>query len=81
MVGQGVVPGTGERLMAEPMMTVQQASKFLQIDPDTLRSLARRGRVPGMKIGRQWRFAPVLLRQWIQDHSLGNTGKRPRSGR
>jgi len=78
---QVAVPETGERLMAEPMMTVQQASEFLQIDPDTLRSLARRGRVPGMKIGRQWRFDPVLLRQWVQDHSLGNTSKRPRSGR
>ena len=56
--------------MAESLMTLQQASEFLQIDPDTLRALARRGRVPAMKVGRQWRFDPTLLRDWVREQSL-----------
>jgi excisionase family DNA binding protein len=60
--------------MTESLMTLQQASEFLQIDPDTLRALTRRGRVPAVKIGRQWRFDPGLLREWIREQSLQGTG-------
>jgi len=56
--------------MSESLMTLKQASEFLQIDPDTLRALTRRGRVPAMKIGRQWRFDLSLLREWVQRESL-----------
>lgn len=61
--------------MTESLMTLQQASEFLQIDPDTLRALTRRGRVPAMKIGRQWRFDPVLLRKWVQEQSLAHAAQ------
>jgi len=58
--------------MTEPLMTLQQASEFLQIAPDTLRALTKRGRVPAMKIGRQWRFDPCLLREWIREERKRN---------
>jgi len=58
--------------MTESLMTLQQASEFLQIDPDTLRALTRQGRIPAMKIGRQWRFDPTLLKKWVQEHSLAH---------
>jgi excisionase family DNA binding protein len=61
--------------MSEAMMTLQQAAEFLQTDPDTLRALARRGRVPAMKVGRQWRFDPALLREWIREQSLQGVSK------
>ncbi|HUW08503.1 MAG TPA: helix-turn-helix domain-containing protein [Anaerolineae bacterium] len=61
--------------MAESLMTLQQASEFLQIDPDTLRALSRRGRVPAMKIGRQWRFDPKLLRDWVREQSLTHVSR------
>ena len=62
--------------MTESLMTLQQASEFLQIDPDTLRALTRRGRVPAMKIGRQWRFDPELLREWVREHSLSHVSRK-----
>jgi len=61
--------------MSESLMTLQQASEFLQIDADTLRALTRRGRVPAMKIGRQWRFDPELLREWVREHSLSHVSR------
>lgn len=71
--------------MAERLMNLSEAAEFLHIDPDTLRSLARRGRVPAMKVGRQWRFDPTLLREWVREQSLqprGNPiGRKSRSGR
>jgi excisionase family DNA binding protein len=58
--------------MEDAIMTLQQAADFLQMDADTLRVLARKGRVPAMKIGRQWRFDSVLLREWIREESKRN---------
>jgi excisionase family DNA binding protein len=51
-------------------LTVAQAAEMLQIDPDTLRLLARRGQVPAAKVGRQWRFEEGLLREWVRERSL-----------
>lgn len=62
---------------AERLMNLPEAAEFLRIDADTLRSLTRRGRVPAMKIGRQWRFDPVLLREWVRNESLQRASQSP----
>jgi len=62
-------------LVTERLMNLSEAAEFLHIDPDTLRSLTRRGRVPAMKIGRQWRFDPMLLREWVREQSFQSQGK------
>jgi len=66
---------TNHASVAERLMNLSEAAEFLHIDPDTLRSLTRRGRVPAMKIGRQWRFDPAILREWIREQSLQTAGK------
>ena len=66
--------------VGERLMNLSEAAAFLHIDPDTLRSLTRRGRVPAMKIGRQWRFDPGLLREWIREQSLKAPRKPARQG-
>ena len=57
-------------IINDRFLTVAQAAELLQLDPDTLRLLARQGKVPAASVGRQWRFDPVLLREWIREHSL-----------
>jgi excisionase family DNA binding protein len=56
--------------MSDRVMTLQQAAEFLQIDVDTLRVLVRQGKVPGAKVGRQWRLEEGLLREWLRERSL-----------
>jgi len=56
--------------MPGDILTLQQASELLKIDADTLRVLARHGKVPAMKVGRQWRFDEGLLREWVRERSL-----------
>lgn len=58
--------------MASDILTLQQASDLLKIDADTLRVLAREGKVPATKIGRQWRFDEGLLREWVRERSLNS---------
>lgn len=38
------------------VMSVEDVAEFLQLDPATVRSLARRGELPGVKLGKHWRF-------------------------
>src|SRR3990167_4335943 len=38
------------------LLTVPAAAELLAVSPDTVREWARRGRIPGVKIGRVWRF-------------------------
>jgi excisionase family DNA binding protein len=39
-----------------PVMTVADVASFLQIEENTVRALARRGELPGKKLGKHWRF-------------------------
>lgn len=61
-------------------LTAVQAAGVLQLDPDTVRLLAREGKLPGAKVGRQWRFDLGLLREWMRERSLAGrvrTSRRP----
>jgi excisionase family DNA binding protein len=48
------------------VMTLDQTAEYLHLHPVTLRSKARRGEVPGMKVGRQWRFVKEQLDAWLR---------------
>ena len=39
-----------------PVMTVADVARFLQIEENTVRALARRGELPAKKLGKHWRF-------------------------
>ena len=41
---------------AEIVMSVSDVARFLQIEEQTVRALARSGELPGVKLGKHWRF-------------------------
>jgi excisionase family DNA binding protein len=47
----------------EPLWTVEDVADYLRLDPETVRSLARQKKLPGMKVGKVWRFrkAEILV--------------------
>jgi len=45
---------------------LQQAAKLLHIHPVTLQDKAKRGEVPGAKIGKSWVFIDVDLYEYIR---------------
>jgi excisionase family DNA binding protein len=47
------------------VLTLEQAAELLQVDADTVRTLAREGTLPGRKVGRDWRFARAALLRWL----------------
>ncbi len=40
----------------DPLWTVEDVAAFLKLQPETIRSMARRGELPALKIGKVWRF-------------------------
>jgi excisionase family DNA binding protein len=49
----------------EPLIDVAQAARILKLHPVTVREMASRGAIPGMKIGKVWRFRPSSLDEWV----------------
>jgi excisionase family DNA binding protein len=43
-------------LMGEEILTVREVADLLKLHPKTVNKFAISGRLPGSRIGRQWRF-------------------------
>lgn len=59
------------------ILTLRQAAAHLQIAVKTCGELARRGRIPAFKLGRQWRFIRQELEAWATAQAAANV--RPQS--
>ena len=55
--------------MADEIMDIRNAAKFLQIKERTLYRLVGDGEVPGIKVGGQWRFSKKCLEELFLNKS------------
>ncbi len=51
--------------------TAEEIAKYLRVHPYTVKRLARAGKIPGFKVGDQWRFDTEEIEDWRK-----NQGKR-----
>jgi len=56
-------------------LTVDECASLLKMSPTTIYRLARQSKLPGTKIGNQWRFSRKLLEEWIEKKSR-KTGRK-----
>jgi len=74
--------------MAPEILDVEGAAILLAVSSSTIYSLARQGKIPATRVGREWRFARSNLIQWVANGSQadqvtallknGKVGKRGR---
>ena len=50
----------------ERLLDVAEAARLLRIHPKTLRVKAGLGIIPGIQIGRVWRFRASMLNRWLE---------------
>lgn len=50
----------------EPLLDSDEAAQLLKIHPKTLQRMARRGEIPGVQVGRLWRFRRSELNAWVE---------------
>ena len=50
---------------ADPLWTVEDVACYLKLQPETIRAMARRGKLPALKIGKVWRFQKNAIHNLI----------------
>jgi excisionase family DNA binding protein len=63
--------------MCEPLINVDRAAELLGIHPKTVKRLAASGRIPGMRIGKLWRFRESVLDVWMRTEIDSSRHPRP----
>ena len=48
-------------------LTVEEVARRFGVNVATVYRLVQRGRLPGFKVGNQWRFSEDRLEQWAAD--------------
>ena len=60
-----------------PVMTIEEASKYLQIPLSSLYKLAQEGKIPCQKVGRHWRFRKETVDNWLDEGNSISGQKSP----
>jgi len=60
----------------EPLLNIREVAKLFGVNHAMLLRMARSGQLPGVKIGKLWRFQVSELNSWI---TSGISAKRERS--
>ena len=55
--------------MAPEILKVEQVAEFLHLHVMTVYRLAKEGKLPGFKVGGQWRFRLNDLENWMIDRT------------
>jgi len=71
-----------ENVMAE-VLNSEEAARFLRMHVKTALRLARQGKIPGCKVGGEWRFLRSELTEWLRglnnDNKLAPIAQRDRA--
>jgi len=59
---------SGER---QEVLTAEEAARYLRVGERTLRRMLREGRLPGRKVGREWRIAREALDRYLKERPEG----------
>ena len=73
----------GSTLMSDPrgtVFTIGELAEYLKISKSTLYKRAEEGGLPGVKVGRHWRFHRGAVDEWLR-RNPGHGQKESRHGR
>ena len=51
-------------------LTVEEVAMRFGVNTATVYRLAQHGKLPGFKVGSQWRFSAEMLERWVMDHIM-----------
>lgn len=60
----------------EYVFTVQELAKYLKMKPVTIYKHAKEGKLPGFKVGANWRFKKATIDNWISSQEEKENEKR-----
>jgi excisionase family DNA binding protein len=65
--------------MSSNFLTSEEAAKYLNLSPETVRLQATEGKLPGRKVADDWRFIKEVIDDWLRSQDsktilLGQVG-------
>jgi excisionase family DNA binding protein len=58
------------RLPASDILTLEEVASYLRLTPQTIYKWAQEKRIPGAKLGKEWRFRKSIIDRWLDDQIL-----------
>jgi excisionase family DNA binding protein len=55
--------------MEKPLLTLVELAKYLSVDKFTIYRLMTKKKLPGFKVGGQWRFKKEMIDSWLEGNS------------
>jgi excisionase family DNA binding protein len=50
---------------SDTLWTVEDLAEYLKLQPETIRSMCRRGELPAIKLGKVWRFQRTAINEML----------------
>jgi excisionase family DNA binding protein len=63
--------------MEDAFLTTGEVLAYLQVNLRTVYRLIREGKLPAVRVGRQWRFRKTDIDEWLAGHRRGAAPPRP----
>jgi excisionase family DNA binding protein len=60
-------------MVEETVFTVQELARYLKMKPVTIYKHAKARKLPGFKVGANWRFKKSTIDRWIADQEAKET--------
>jgi excisionase family DNA binding protein len=67
LIGTEPMPRINLSTTTDQLWTVEELAVYLKLQPETVRGMARRGELPGIKIGKVWRFRKSAIKKIFQE--------------
>lgn len=61
--------------MADKLLTITEAAKYLDIHPMTLYKWVKKRKIPVFKVGKIWRFRKDKIDAWLERQEVGKSKK------
>ena len=52
------------------VLTVKEVGEILHVHPSTIYKLTKQGKIPGLRIGADWRFRTDVIERWMAGQSM-----------
>ncbi len=66
----------GEKLIGKELFTFDEVKRYLRLNRSTLYKFVQEGKIPAVKVGRQWRFDLSEIDGWLKHNSPQTAEKR-----
>ncbi len=71
-------------MLTKEVMTVKEVAEYLQTSETSVRRMLKAKKLPGFKLGQQWRFRKIIVDKWMDENSIhspqANSDKEARRG-